>query len=626
MPNQHIKEYLDYYIQSKNPEHAVMINGAWGSGKTWFIKDYVDNYEQPEDEIKFVHVSLYGLKTTEDIDNEIFRQAFPVLSSKPMVIGKAVAKGFIRGFLKIDLDGDKQNDLQFDLKEMEGAFSSKDLSLDNLILIFDDVERTSINTIELLGYINNFVEIQNYKAVLLCNEEALRTKFDKDENPNSTYKYQEIIEKLIGTTFYIISSHSEAIKYFINEIEDSQSKVICENNIRVIEKIFCESEHKNLRDIKRSLWGYTRLMNTLCKNERIKHNTEFQSHILALFIIYSLENRNENFKIDNMGPMFADMKHEYWNEETKIKLHKYSSINAIDPCVPFGVWRHLLLSEDYLSNDEIIKNCLTSSYFDGAKTPLWKKIYLYHTLEEEEFAKLLKMGEVKFKAKDFENHQELLHTFGIFLNLTRIGFTQIGEDELFKLSKEYIQKIAAEYVLPTPTSIFDSYQFIKEFEEYDNYAFQNHDDPKFKKLTHLISDLRQENIDSFYDKKAEHLLRTLSRDRALFCRQIACDDVAISMQRDKTLQHVNIDDFINKFCKLKNIEKPQIVKAFYTRYNVENVTELYTETTWLTKLNNKIKTKATKCRGKIAHIHLKDFSKTLDNILKRLNETTNKIE
>ncbi|MFC2996089.1 P-loop NTPase fold protein [Acinetobacter sichuanensis] len=37
-PNKHIEEYFDYYFNTKkNFEYAVLLNGAWGSGKTWFI-------------------------------------------------------------------------------------------------------------------------------------------------------------------------------------------------------------------------------------------------------------------------------------------------------------------------------------------------------------------------------------------------------------------------------------------------------------------------------------------------------------------------------------------------------------------------------------------------------------
>ena len=50
--------------------------------------------------INHLFVSLYGLKTTEQIDDEFWRQLHPVLSSKPMKLLGAVANpGFKRGLI-----------------------------------------------------------------------------------------------------------------------------------------------------------------------------------------------------------------------------------------------------------------------------------------------------------------------------------------------------------------------------------------------------------------------------------------------------------------------------------------------------------------------------------------------
>ena len=37
--NSHIEKYLDDYVKIESPKFAVLINGIWGSGKTYFIKE-----------------------------------------------------------------------------------------------------------------------------------------------------------------------------------------------------------------------------------------------------------------------------------------------------------------------------------------------------------------------------------------------------------------------------------------------------------------------------------------------------------------------------------------------------------------------------------------------------------
>jgi predicted ATPase len=44
-PNQHIWEYLKFYISMKHaPYFAVMIDGAWGIGKTYLVKKFLQQY------------------------------------------------------------------------------------------------------------------------------------------------------------------------------------------------------------------------------------------------------------------------------------------------------------------------------------------------------------------------------------------------------------------------------------------------------------------------------------------------------------------------------------------------------------------------------------------------------
>lgn len=44
--NKHIEEYLDDYCANDLNDYAVLINGKWGSGKTWFIKQIEDKLKK----------------------------------------------------------------------------------------------------------------------------------------------------------------------------------------------------------------------------------------------------------------------------------------------------------------------------------------------------------------------------------------------------------------------------------------------------------------------------------------------------------------------------------------------------------------------------------------------------
>ncbi|MBQ8736113.1 MAG: hypothetical protein IJY75_09140 [Bacteroidaceae bacterium] len=69
--NENISEYLLKYMKNPDPQYAVMIKGKWGCGKSFFIKNWLDNYKERYNTGKValepIYVSLYGLKEISQI-------------------------------------------------------------------------------------------------------------------------------------------------------------------------------------------------------------------------------------------------------------------------------------------------------------------------------------------------------------------------------------------------------------------------------------------------------------------------------------------------------------------------------------------------------------------------------
>ena len=47
------------------------------------------------------------------------------------------------------------------------------LQKEQLVLIFDDVERCQIDVIELMGFLNNLCENKGYRVILIANEDEI---------------------------------------------------------------------------------------------------------------------------------------------------------------------------------------------------------------------------------------------------------------------------------------------------------------------------------------------------------------------------------------------------------------------------------------------------------------------
>ena len=149
-PNKHITEYLHYYLGLKNePEYAILLRGKWGSGKSWYINDFIS-----KSNTEFIYVSLNGVTSFKEIEDSFFQQLHPVLASKGMKIAGKFLKGLLKTTIKVDLDNDNQSDATITSSipndiELPSYFKN----IQDRVLIFDDLERCSIEIENILGYI-----------------------------------------------------------------------------------------------------------------------------------------------------------------------------------------------------------------------------------------------------------------------------------------------------------------------------------------------------------------------------------------------------------------------------------------------------------------------------------------
>ena len=136
MSNQHILEFLNYYIKLPNPQYAVLLKGKWGSGKTHFINEY--KKELDTNEKKYIYVSLYGITSYDEIETKFLESIHPRLYNKKTIFAGKIAKQLLKGTLKIDLDADGKADgnasVQIPNFKPEDLLNTKDY-----ILIFDDL-------------------------------------------------------------------------------------------------------------------------------------------------------------------------------------------------------------------------------------------------------------------------------------------------------------------------------------------------------------------------------------------------------------------------------------------------------------------------------------------------------
>ena len=165
-----IREEIMEFISRKERNGALLLTGKWGCGKTYLIRQIRDELNK-DSQYALVIVSLFGLDSVQGVDRKVKESVFKimmgteepdkethwgkraksVLSSMTAILGEfsGLAKG-LNTALSIN---------PFDLVTVSSQISCRqngDVVKKELILIFDDFERSKIDKVELLGTINDY--------------------------------------------------------------------------------------------------------------------------------------------------------------------------------------------------------------------------------------------------------------------------------------------------------------------------------------------------------------------------------------------------------------------------------------------------------------------------------------
>ncbi|HBJ1649820.1 TPA: hypothetical protein LA460_000611 [Clostridium botulinum] len=433
LTNSEISDILMDYINDDRKKQAVLLDGKWGAGKTYFITEYFKKeFENKNKEKKLIYLSLYGKQNPREIEEDIKNIYFEQYISQKLSENKRNGIGNV-----IDHVGtDKVKTIgKFAYKMFTSYAKSKDFEIDDLpsisewiivknaVIIFDDLERCCMNINEILGYINNLTEHYDVKAIIIANEEELgaiyhnnnlpieylvalkyndsqnntkqdkakqNDKIDKDKLKETAEEiflkdsmYDRIKEKVIGLVIKYNVNLEDLYEELINEkyIRDYNIREYLhkkENKKRII-KAFIDDNNYNLRTLIFALTAFEKFAITISELDCEQKYKDIIMKNIVDYCIYSsiqIKNGNKNFItkiIDNIN-----------NDECKEEYYYYKLNYKTIPAYKF-VDKYLLYS--YYNEDQV-KNILQDS--------INEKIILEKEIEERKKKEKLSLNRLIF--------------------------------------------------------------------------------------------------------------------------------------------------------------------------------------------------------------------------------------
>lgn len=251
--NQIIEETLRY-LSYKSYNYAILIDGEWGCGKTFFIqhglKEQIEKSEKESGYLrKIKYISLYGCKSIQDIQENIIwgfaEEAKENLDNKTGASSYAtkISGNILLSSRKIG------NAILKKFAPDANAYeiASDWLAMKSYIFIFDDIERCDCPLNEVFGFINGLVEHEGTKVILVANE--------KEISLNEIIAQRELQYSLVLNDKILWPAKDEKYTYRVKPTENKVSLEVLEERRRTL---FPDEEvDAGYRKIREKLIGVT---------------------------------------------------------------------------------------------------------------------------------------------------------------------------------------------------------------------------------------------------------------------------------------------------------------------------------------------------------------------------------
>lgn len=547
--NNNIKEYLHYYLNlAHSPNFAVLINGPWGIGKTYLIKNYI-NQVFGEAKKRCVYISLSGLTSRSDIDREILAELYPILkgrASKFSALFLSVLAVLMRWSVKIRYDHFRKENK-------------------NSVYVFDDLERCGFSVVDALGYINKHVEHSGCKVIIISNE--------SDIDCDSKYKIYK--EKVIGQTLTFSPTFNDAFAFFITELRCQDLISDLKSNIRLVNDLYLQSNIHNLRSLKGAFLTLDRIYNIIPKE--YKKNAEAMTAIIAISIVVSLEVRHGEIDASTLE---SRNEPSYGLKEGKSSdiWMKYTVFDTSNSIIKGSVLADIFV-RGIIDSDSIINSLDHSSYFYiNKKEPSWITIWNGFERTNEEFNLALNDMNNKFDNRLYTSVGEYLHVFNIKLWLSKVNIDKKNISEVMTECMKCIDELCAEkndcinrkidYSLDSIVGLF-------------GYGFREPRSDEFNIIFDYFKKSINNSFSDRYSSFATNVINKLPDDIAGFQRSLLNPDVTNGdYGSEGILISVSYDFIIEKMLSCPSEQWVQLFNVFQRRY-VNNNAIREIEAEWL---------------------------------------------
>lgn len=580
VPDMQIDKIITDYVLAKETDYAIMIDGEWGAGKTWYWENVLteqieelptsDHSAEKPSMYKVAKISLFGIGSADDLRIKIFEETNSFFANKNVKTGARLTGLFVNKVAGIF------NVSETNAKDISGLLEVFSVNLNHYVLCFDDLERIKTELlIELLGYINTLVEQDKVKVVFICNENELK---DID--------YHKYKEKIVRFTHTIKADISKMVAEFAQGRNKAYTSYL---NVRrdFIASVYQKGNCSNLRTLKFNLDIYEHIYDVILKtiqSDKDRHVKAITDYMLLLSMVYSIEYRRDNdetklkslaeinrqwsYQIDTLDSLSRQSdnngekekpQEEKSEEEKRVDYQRYIKKCYFANTYIYGSSMPMIeyLLTGYCNDDALKANILrieaeAKRYETSEEKLLYQELTQFWDTDDEVMKEAVRRTMERVHERSF-----VLQDYPLFFlalqRLHKFGFIDL------KMSVSELQEI-----FDAAISSFEGGQFVDGL---DGYYYQNGGEstPEFVALVNKVRDINAHNNQQSLSAEFESIVKNVSSLDGLskYEHVLTC-----------LFKNIGAEDFLKLFIAYHNSRKRDYWNFFDKRYDSKDCFDL----------------------------------------------------
>jgi hypothetical protein len=546
LKNEHATAVIDAYLEADlHPvPHAILVEGPWGSGKTYFLEKIYEPDRQAKAkarrfyETPFLFVSLFGVKTAADVEKRMHRAASP----GEVAVGKTVGT-IISGaleFLKVK-DATKTT---FDAIEKRAARRHVEY-----ILVFDDLERVEKGALgEIMGLVNSLITMG--RRVILVGDEAKLLEIHEDAN------WDEQNEKIVGRRARIEADVESVVRHSVEEVSDVPTKSFMMERVDVLIDLANRSHVENLRNLSWAIVNGARFVRSLLTDAEIREgHADHVARTMLVVVATTLWYRSQKLskealdRLPNLSMTLAvrsmgrhNQREEEDPETTAAQQFSETFADLAVESPPLEYERIIYFEASGILDDAEFTTWTKSQFGfgKGRSEPSWRRLWYSYERTMAHADEAVEELTEELAKRTHTKRGPILHAAGLAIKHTKAGDTRLTNGtEVISFFKSYIDDLVANGSLER--NHIDHLPI-----DYDSAAglgFSSKDTPEFNEIHKYLTDRQADVKKVALENRADEIVKEAEAGDldALHKLNMMNDDLS----RSPVLLNIDVDRMAN---------------------------------------------------------------------------------